>query len=443
MSNVPEPGDSHGPLMPHAHWDVQVPPFITLKATPRGEAAILLKNSSPFMACTVAATPTAPTRDLSTNVGSLLTAVGTIGAVPAAVPFGPEALVQSDSALTLQERVAALPPLPASDIEAIQQSIDRLGQSANTDYDAIQDAYRSFRTAVRKDWKFTFSSDVAVANAIDDLKNTIRAVQRRLDVFAGVGLQLDQIDAALAQFQKDTLPSRPDLAQKFRDAQNHLIATKARIALLKDHLSDTSDKRKLMVQIWDFLSNLDPATFTEQVLPMAYFSGKQVTETISCKDAITKDPAFDNIVFTAYYEAVPHLDLSVGAIASLLGGRQLATTTGPFTPGQAASCAGAAAGSPPCGPTSVLGYKGRSSYQFMPGVFVEWRMANFHCPWAKNGAPWHPAGYVCSVGLAGGVAINPNNGGPAAEFFEGLSFGIQRFAIMVGVHNGRYQDYGG
>jgi hypothetical protein len=91
----------------------------------------------------------------------------------------------------------------------------------------------------------------------------------------------------------------------------------------------------------------------------------------------------------------------------------------------------------------LLGYTSRSSYQFMPGVFVEWRMKNFHCPWAKNGKPWHPAGYVCSVGAAGGVAINPNNGGPDGEFFEGLSFGIQRFAILVGVHNGRYQQFGG
>jgi hypothetical protein len=79
----------------------------------------------------------------------------------------------------------------------------------------------------------------------------------------------------------------------------------------------------------------------------------------------------------------------------------------------------------------------------MPGVFVEWRMKNYRCPWAENGAPSHPAGYVCSIGVAGGVAINPNNGGPAAEFFEGVSFGIQRFSFILGVHNGRYQQYGG
>jgi hypothetical protein len=162
---------------------------------------------------------------------------------------------------------------------------------------------------------------------------------------------------------------------------------------------------------------------------------------------ITKDLAFDNIIFTAYYEALPHIDISVGAIGSLLGGRQVATLSAPFTPAAAAACAAAAAQTPPstapCGPSTLLGYSSKSSYQFMPGVFVEWRMHNYRCPWAHNGEPWHPGGYVCSIGVAGGVAINPNNGGPDAEFFEGVSLGIQRFSILLGVHNGRYQEYGG
>jgi hypothetical protein len=45
--------------------------------------------------------------------------------------------------------------------------------------------------------------------------------------------------------------------------------------------------------------------------------------------------------------------------------------------------------------------------------------------------------------LAGGVAINPNNGGTAAEFFTGVSLGLQRFALMIGAHAGRYQEFGG
>jgi hypothetical protein len=79
----------------------------------------------------------------------------------------------------------------------------------------------------------------------------------------------------------------------------------------------------------------------------------------------------------------------------------------------------------------------------MPGIFVEGRIKNFRCSWAENGEHWHPVGYLCSIGLARGVAINPNNGGTATEFFKGVSFGIQRFALLVGFHNGRYQQFGG
>lgn len=79
----------------------------------------------------------------------------------------------------------------------------------------------------------------------------------------------------------------------------------------------------------------------------------------------------------------------------------------------------------------------------MPAIFLELRAANFACPWVKNGALPHSFGYLCSLGPAVGIAINPNNGGPAAEFFGGLSFGIQRFAVLVGAHNGQYQQFGG
>jgi hypothetical protein len=208
---------------------------------------------------------------------------------------------------------------------------------------------------------------------------------------------------------------------------------------LKAYAAGYADKRKQAQQYVDFLTALPTTELTRQVLPMTYFSNKQVTETVTCKDAISTNPAFDNIVFIAYYEPLPHFDISVGAIASLLGGRQPTTATAPFTPAQAAACEGVTG----CGPSTLLEYKVRSAYQFIPTVLAEWRWANFHCPWAHNGASWHPFGYVCSIGVAGGPAINPNNGGPAAEVFGGLSIGIQRFSILIGAHDGRYQEYGG
>jgi len=225
-------------------------------------------------------------------------------------------------------------------------------------------------------------------------------------------------------------------------------------ALLKEPIAGFADRRKSARQVYDFLANLEATVYdfpvdlkpnppyspyTEQALPMAYFSGKSSTQTITCKDAISNNPTFDNIVFNAYYEKVPAFDISAGLIASLLGGRQVAALSAPFTSAQAQACAGAAT----CQPATLLGYKTQSAYQFMPGVFVEWRAVNKACLWAHNGQPWHPFGYVCSFGPAGGVAINPNNGGPAGEAFAGFSFGIQRFAIMAGAHIGRYQQFGG
>jgi len=78
----------------------------------------------------------------------------------------------------------------------------------------------------------------------------------------------------------------------------------------------------------------------------------------------------------------------------------------------------------------------------MPAAFFEW-----HWSWkwwgARNGAAYHPFGYVGSFGPAFGISPNPNNGGINAEFFEGVSLGIQRLSLLAGFHNGRYQTFAG
>ena len=50
---------------------------------------------------------------------------------------------------------------------------------------------------------------------------------------------------------------------------------------------------------------------------------------------------------------------------------------------------------------------------------------------------YHRFGYLGSIG----PAINPNNGSAQGEFFEGVSIGIQRVALMIGAYNGRYQTF--
>ncbi len=174
---------------------------------------------------------------------------------------------------------------------------------------------------------------------------------------------------------------------------------------------------------------------------MAYFSGKQVTETVSCKDAVSGDPTFHDVIFTAYYEGLPHIDISVGALVSLLGGRQVGALSPPLSATAQAACQNNSASG--CTNGTILGDTSRNSYQFMPAVVVEWRWKNFVPPWVRNGSPIHKLGYLWSIGPAAGIAINPNNGSTEAEFFQGLSLGIQRFSILFGVHEGRYQEFGG
>jgi hypothetical protein len=463
MSNVPEnllnEDKTHGPFMPRAHWDVQVKPFIHLKAIPRGEAAVVLKHTSPFLRCTVAATPAAPTRDLSANIGSLLTAVAGIGATP----------LTNANALDLQAQLARvevagppaaqlpdLEPVPGTatsipELDAIEQQTRDTWTEAETDFQAIKTSYKDLRTAITNDWKYTFWAQDNVRLAIADLKKAIPPVKNALDAFVQVGGDLSLLETKALRFERDLLPLHPEAVERFRADQRNIVRLKVHIDVLKDHLSDFGDNRKQMAGLQAFLEGLDATSdYSQQILPMAYFSGKTVTETISCKDAMSKDPVGDNIIFTAYYESSPHWEVSVGAIGSLLGGRQVGTLTEPYTPANATLCAAETAtamanatAAPTCGPTTVLGYTTKSAYQFMPGVFVEQRLKNFHCWGTENGAPWHPFGYLCSIGFAEGVAINPNNGGPRAEFFEGISFGIQRFAILIGFHNGRYQEFGG
>jgi hypothetical protein len=470
LGTLPDPNPApatgaRAPLMPRSHWDVQVPPFVRLvNPQAKGEAAILLIHSSPFLSCTVAASPSAPGRDLSANIGSLLTAVAGIGA-PFSAPSeggGHFAALMSDPSLF--GSVSTLVNAPAaSDEEKLNKIIEQINgipSSLTTAYRDVSDAYADFKTTVKAKWKFTFWAKEDAIDAINLLQAKILNAQKKVDDFSKPWQTVSLIDAELTRFEKMNTAKNPTrqadidakkiLAEKIVDAQNQLIRMKALMEVAKARMADFGDKQKLLLQVNDYLNGLKdpnmyptPDLYTTQALPMAFFSGKTATETITCKDAVTKDQAFDNIIFTAYYEALPHIDISVGVIGSLLGGRQVGTITAPYSLQSANNCATTPMAVPPCGPSTVLGYTSKSSYQFMPGVFVEWRMKNYRCPWARNGEPWHPAGYVCSIGVAGGVAINPNNGGPAAEFFEGISFGIQRFSIMIGVHNGRYQEYGG
>ena len=460
ISNVPISADNkkddRGPFMPRAHWDVQVPPIKGFKrAIQRGEAAVYLENSSPFMSCTVSATPAAPNRDLSTNIGTLLTSAAGLGAIPSGPVMAMSRVSETEPVSRLDFDAKfnfvlpdAAPALPASEQErrlrAIEQKLRTVQSTEDGVNTQIGETNKKLRKAIQDYWKYTFPDEDTASAAITQLREAINTeLQKAPPDSDALVASVKDIATDMAAFTHDYPAPDPALSARVAAAQNNIAGLQRVASLLKEPIAFFADQRKSARQVYDFLINLKDTPpsplFTEQALPMAYFSGKSSTQTITCKDAISANPAFDNIVFNAYYEKVPAFDISAGVIASLLGGRQVAALSAPFSSAQAQACAGA----PTCAPETLLGYKTQSPYQFMPGVFVEWRALNKACPWAHNGQPWHPFGYVCSLGPAGGVAINPNNGGTAGEFYTGLSFGIQRFAIMAGVHIGRYQQFGG
>jgi hypothetical protein len=449
LGGQPQPDPQAGPFIPHAHWDVQVKPFIFLNERPRGEAAVVLQQSSPFLQCMVAAVPAAPTRDLSANIGTLLTAAGAIGAVPGATNFGLAEVPSMVAAGSVLARMALDRTLANRTPGPVLVQIEADLQTVATELNDPNNAYHMYLLALKADWNYSFPGDNAAITAIEDLKSkTAAALVAPLPDFAAYERRLNDLASRLTAYAAGAPAGEQAEIAADRD---HITRLLAEVSSAAQAQKDEASRRKSMRQLYDFLWRIDETSpLTSQVLPMAYFSGKQVTETVSCKDALSNNQAFDNIVFTAYYEGLPHVDISAGAVFSLLGGRQVGTTTSPWTPAQQIMCqtpmpTGTTTTTPatPCGPMTVLGYTSKSWYQFMPGVFVEWRWVNFRPPWVKNGSPVHKLGYLWSFGPVAGVDINPNNGTTEAEFFEGFSLGIQRFSIMAGFHDGRYQQYTG
>jgi hypothetical protein len=414
-----------------------------------GVAVVILSNGSPFLNCTIAATPAAPTRDLSASVTSLLGTVGTL-VIPAG-SLSPLAL----SELTSVPETARAPRSPENDLNRIKASLNRVVSFENSAVGSFDGLSERLRRTLRTNWLYSFP---AQPDANDPLKAereaaaAVNALQRDVgglmqpatDLLAGL-LPAKALPDALNQFYKDHESIPQSLQQSVREVADGINIAVARGDLLSGLITDFFKK---CAQIRDFLAALRPPYSTVR-LRMARFAQKAVTEAITCKDAMTGTQPFDSIIFTAYYENTPVFDLSVGAILSGLHGRQVGVVSGPMGPGPPVTPTGAtqptAPASGPCvafnPPETCLGVTSQSRVQFMPAAFVECHPENFKCWWAKPGQPRYPFGNLCSVGVAAGIAVNPNNGTGTAEFFEGFSFAIQRVSILFGVHDGRFQHF--
>ncbi len=347
---------------------------------------------------------------------------------------------------------------------------------------AIQDIARLYNnlqldldeaTTIRKKLSYSYEDNQTARSRIDEIdKAAVRIVGRPLPDSKTVSTMQLQRDAVVEKI--DTLKKQysdvPDVVRFVKDAQSQIDQVdaviknngKPEVVALVAYVTDTQAKvQKLLDLVRDWEAKDSDAhsigDASVQVLPIALYSESKVAVTVKCSDAVTGNALFDNIQFNAYFQRAPIFDISAGLLISSVHGRQVTTQTA-YTDPTTSAC-------PPTGtittsscPTVFIKV---TRPQFMPGVFAEIHPWNFKLPgvhdpaydaanppgqiptWMSDNAPRHPLGYVGSIGLAGGFLINTNNGTTQGEFFEGISFGIQRFAILIGNHNGRSQNLTG
>jgi hypothetical protein len=307
-------------------------------------------------------------------------------------------------------------------------------------------------------WKYSYPDDAAFATAAASMFRDLRkALEDQLPskddlkpVSQSVELDAKALDSFKSKYADASGQFHPadchgntscdhDFQSWYDSKQSDLSNLKSELTVLPVQVQFLTDLQGVTKPAFTWLNSIStpPGSgvfrpdaahpWTTIYLPMSVYAQKQVTETITCKDAATQAQAFDAITFTAYYESAASWDLSAAAFISLVPGRQVGVVSGPL----------------PTAP-SILAVTSQSSIQFIPGAVFEIHPShlNFRCPWARDGTGYHPWGYVCSIGPAGGFLVNPNNGTAAAEFFEGISFGIHRLAILNGNHTGRYQEFG-
>lgn len=365
---------------PDANGMIRVPTHSDVQTRVHGDSAIHLANASPFLACTVQATPGAPTRDLSSSVTAALTTLGGLGAIS----ITPKA-------------------------QGVAENVPE------TDYVAkLKNAFRTVINDKTTGWLYTFDTPAAAQKAATTIYTALFGLLQdekdyERNVINGGGNQNDIRD------QLDDLRKIRDSIQQYFSVVSGLVKDQT---ISGQHVITSTVSNDILI-------------------PMDRFRQKAVSETITCKDAATQTQTFSTMTFTAFYENTPVFDISAGAIMSTTPGRQVGVVSGPYNATGVAnpsSCVAQAT------PVTCLGVTSQSRIQFMPAAFVEWH-GDWKWPGVHNGRAYHPFGYVGTLGPAFGIAVNPNNGTASAEFFEGVSLGIHRVAIMAGFHNGRYQTF--
>ncbi len=422
-----------GKLPPQVHKDISVWPG------EQGQAVVILNHSSPFAVCSLTTAPGPLGRDISTGVSGLLTLLGTFGALsegPPAPVAQPEALAKHIPH-SIEDREAALEAM----LEAFEAAATPVYLSPGQAFKDLQMIHKNLSYSY-PDQGTASAALQAISGAAVDFERQATPTPAAAVTAKQIQQQYKELIAAVNQFAAD-FPQASSVVEGYR---TRIATATAGITDLPAALVWQTDAAKPVSALVDFLATLwmpdSPGQFLDkafstQILPIAIYPESKVAVTVKCTDAVTGNPLFDSIQFNAFYQVPPTLDISAGVLVSFLKGRQVGVQADPYP-----------------ATTSTLAVTSRSRVQFIPGTFVEYHPFNFKLPWVHDPAfggdsatwmsmkaPRHALGYVGSFGLAGGFLVNPNNGTGEAEFFEGLSLGVQRFSILIGNHTGRSQNF--
>lgn len=169
-----------GPVNPQYRVAAPVRSDVTVNSG--ATVTTVLRQSSPFLSCTIAATPGAPARDLSASITSLLTSLGTF-----VLPASPIGLVTQAEKLAaeptpedlreIQKAPPGTPPTPEQSLAQIEDERKELASLMKIAAGSLKAQSDEFQNAYRQDWRYSFAPDPGLSEEepeSDDIKNRMR-----------------------------------------------------------------------------------------------------------------------------------------------------------------------------------------------------------------------------------------------------------------------------
>ena len=297
-----------GPVTPQ--YKVAAPTHSDVTVNSGAAVTAVLRRASPFLACSIAATPGTPARDLSASIAGALTTFGGL-VIPgelAGLEAQGETLSKAEvplSILSVTPKEGVPPVSPEETLALVEKERKQLVGLETRTVPDLKNLYKELKDALQSYWRYSFAPDTDVeeagqthgqqdASAEHRARAAVDALAKKLNELLAASVpDLASIQALSKQMQDDfgTLyKGKTALTQAQADAARTVSANVGSAAAYADLLqSSASDFKKKVKQYADFVAGLnDPSrSLTLVPLPMDPYRQKTVTETITCKDAVS------------------------------------------------------------------------------------------------------------------------------------------------------------